>query len=331
MPVLEHLSEKIRKNESIPAPVAALLSAATPFVRAGMILRRARRKVHVDARVISFGNITAGGTGKTPAVIERVRREISAGAKVAVLTRGYGSRSGKACVVADETTPPHALFNLIGDEPALILRKAAGAIVVKNANRVDGARIAISRGCDTLVLDDGFQYVRLDRDEDVVLIDATNPFGNSRLIPRGILREPIAAVARATHIIVTRCDQAGDLSNVLDRIRQFAPNAPIRLTRHAPRDLWRVCDGMTLSLAELKGMRVHAVTGTGNPEAFYRTLESLGAFLATKRTYPDHAMIPCDAFDTDVPVIVTEKDAMRVPEPPPQVYALPIELEDFVP
>ena len=165
-------------------------------------------RTRVNARVISFGNITAGGTGKTPAVIERARQEVASGRKVAVLTRGYGSQSKESLIVANESSED--LYLRIGDEPALIARKVPRAIVIKCADRVLAAKTAIDEhGCDTLIMDDGFQHVRLERDENIVLIDAANPFGNGHLLPRGILREPLHALKRATHFILTRCQAPG--------------------------------------------------------------------------------------------------------------------------
>src|SRR5690606_37223327 len=180
----ERLAEDIRTGAPIPAPIALALTAATPLTRLGMALRRASKPVRVDARVISIGNITAGGTGKTPAVIERVKQELAAGQRVAVLTRGCGAAPSDATIAlpgAQAAIQPER----VGDEAALIGRHAPEALIVRDADRIRGAHAALAEGCTTLVLDDGFQYVQLARDEDIVLIDATNPFGNGHLLPRG--------------------------------------------------------------------------------------------------------------------------------------------------
>jgi len=326
---LQALAEKVRKGEPIPPLWAAALEAATPVVRAGMWLRLQRSRVFVDARVISFGNLTAGGTGKTPAVIERARTESAAGRKVAVLTRGYGSEPVRQPVVVDAATPN--AYALVGDEGALIARKVPGARVVKCPDRVAGARVAMAEyGCDTLILDDGYQYVRLARNENVLLVDATNPFGNGRLVPRGILREPMAAARRATRIILTRCDQADDLPNLMATLLMTAPQAPVRKTRHAPTGLWRIAGGEELPLDTIRERPVKAVCAVACPEAFFKTLEDAGAEVADRVAFTDHADVPQDAFAFEGPVVVTEKDAVRL-DPTriaDNVLALAVELED---
>ena len=323
------LSEKIRRNEPVSAPLAAVLSAATVGVRLGMWARLRATPVRVNARVISFGNITAGASGKTPAVIERARVERAAGRRVAVLPRGYGTRQGREPIAVDTADRPECLYDLIGDEPALIAMKCPGVVVVKCGDRVAGARIAIEKfGCDTLILDDGFQHVRLARDENVCVIDAANPFGNGWLIPRGILREKPNAIRRATHILLTHCDRAAGLDDLLSQLKTIHPSAPIRMTRHAPRSLWRVNDGQPEDLSELRGEKISAACAIAAPESFFHTLRGLGAEIEYERPFPDHAPLPKDALAAPGLVVVTEKDAVKLADPPANVYALGVELED---
>lgn len=336
MSFLHDLSEKVRNGEPIPAPIAALLTAATPVQRAGMWLRLSGPRERIDARVISFGNITAGGTGKTPAVIERVQHELAAGHKVAVLTRGYGAKNAPRDPLVVPGAEAASMWESVGDEPALIARKAPEVVIAKSGNRVAAAREAIERfGCDTLILDDGFQYVRLERDENIVVIDATNPFGNGRLVPRGILREPVSALARATQVILTRCGAMDDMDSMdgmdaglAQALRTYCPEAPVRRTRHAADSLWRVADGEAVALEELRGQRVTAVCAIGNPGGFYRTLEELGAVVAERRAFRDHAVIPREALVADGVIVTTEKDAVRMADAPENVLALGIALRD---
>ena len=329
MKAVHALAERIRRGEPIPLPIAALLTAATPFQRFGMWRRLNGPRVRLKgprpglkARVISFGNLTAGGTGKTPAVIERARAETAAGKRVAVLTRGYGRKW-----VPAET---------LADEPALIARLVPGVTIMQSADRVAAGRKAIEDyGCDTLILDDGFQYVRLERDENVLLVDATNPFGTGRLVPRGILREPVESAARATHLVVTRCDQAAALDFLLATLKRLCPGAPIRLTRHAPARLWRVSSQAGLPLEALRGQEVTALCGIANPESFFATLEGLGVVVRERRAFPDHAAIPDDALPRSGVIVTTEKDAVRLQDArhvggvQDNVLALGIELQDF--
>jgi tetraacyldisaccharide 4'-kinase len=325
---LYRLAERIRRNEPIPLSLAVLLEAATPVVRAGMWWRRRQAVVTVGAHVVSVGNLTAGGSGKTPLVIERALQESARGRKVAVLTRGYGSAATKEPVAAVSDSS----YALLGDEAALIARKVPGVVVVKCGDRVAAARMAIERyGCETLILDDGFQHVRLGRNEDIVAIDARNPFGNGRLIPRGILRELVEALRRATHVVVTRCDQARDLQGVIDRVTAIRADMPIRLTRHAPTGCWRVSDRVAYPLELLREGPIRAICAVGSPEAFFDTLVSLGARVTERTAFPDHAEIPESALAGALPVVVTEKDAVRMRGAPGHVYALAIELEDWRP
>ncbi len=327
MNVVHRLAEKIRKGERIPAPVAVALSAATPFWRLGMWRRKRLPRVRVNAQVVSFGNITAGGTGKTPAVIERARLETEAGRRVAVLTRGYGAERGRGVAVVEAG---NRLGDWLGDEPELIVRLVGDVVIARGADRVAAARRAIDEfGCDLLLLDDGFQYLALERDENVLVIDAANPFGNERLLPRGILREPVEEISRATHIILTRCDQVEDCGPLLARLGALCPGVPVRQTCHAPTRLWKVADGGQRTLEELRGTRVRAVCGIGNPDAFIATLESLGADVVERRVFPDHAEFSAESLESPLMIVTTEKDAVRLKSAPENVAALGIELRDI--
>jgi tetraacyldisaccharide 4'-kinase len=298
----------------------------------GMWRRARQARTRVEARVISYGNITAGGTGKTPAVIARVREELALGHKVAVLTRGYGSPPARTPqVLRGSALPPGAALRF-GDEPTLIARKAPEAFVIKCTDRVAAARYAVDvLGCDTLILDDGFQYLRLHRDENIVLIDATNPFGGGHLLPRGLLREPLDGLARATEFVLTRCDQSANLAAIEENLRLWNHAAPMRRTWHAPTGVWRISDGATVPLEELQGRTIHAACAIGNPDAFAQTLQQAGAIIASLRCAPDHVSLDPDALtSTDEQwVVVTEKDAVRMDHPPSQVYALAVELQEY--
>lgn len=330
MPYLNDIAQRVRRGDPLPLPWDLVLRAATPATRLGMALRHRKPVERVDATVISYGNITAGGTGKTPAVIACVRALLDAGQRVAVVTRGYGSAPVREPFVVPADMARAEIVRLVGDEPALIRHHAPACLIVKAARRAAGARKAIAEhGCDTIVLDDGYQHVQLARDKNICLIDGTNPFGNGFLVPRGILREPLAALRRATHIEITRCDQAAELAGLLARLEEWAPGIPIRKTVHTPVGLWRVSDGAAVSMDEARARPVTAVSAIGHPEAFHRTLEGLGLVLKDRLQFRDHATIPGEALQQDGLVITTEKDAMRMGAVPDHVVALEIALRDF--
>lgn len=223
--------------------------------------------------VISIGNITAGGTGKTPLVIWICKYLSEKGLKPGILTRGYKSGKGK-----------------ISDEPALLAKSCPKAEVVVNSDRVKGGQKAVlEHNCDVLVMDDGFGHIRLKRDLDIITIDATCPFGYVRLLPAGLLREPLKSVRRADAAIITRCDLV--CAEVIDEIRKklirLKENIIIAESVHKP--LKGVfMKGNELGLDELKTKKIYAFCGIGNPDSFFKTLEKCGIQVLGSRVYNDH-------------------------------------------
>lgn len=321
------LAERIRRGGDVPPLLAAALDAATVLQRAGMFWRHMQRSVRVDARVISFGNITAGGSGKTPAVIERAEQELAAGARLAVLTRGYGGEKVQEPLVSLPGTAADA--KALGDEAALIRHRIPEAVIIRAANRIRGAHAAVAAGCDTILLDDGFQYVQLARDENILCVNAANPWGNGHLIPRGILREPLHALRRATRIFLTHCDHAADLTGLFETLRAYCPHTPLRCTVHAPRYLLRAGDREQIPLEALRNAEVVPVCGIAHPEGFHHSLERLGAFIIARRVYPDHAAIPAAAWRGPGVKVTTEKDAARMGTLPADTLILVMSLRDF--
>jgi tetraacyldisaccharide 4'-kinase len=331
MPFLDAIANKVRLGQPLPLPWDLLLRAATPVTRIGMAHRLRQNVSAVDAHVVAFGNITAGGTGKTPAVIERAREEVSLGHQVAVVTRGYGSARVSEPFIVEASMSQADVARLVGDEPALIRRHVPDCLIVKAARRLDGARVAVEQhGCKLVILDDAFQHVQLARDENVCVIDASNPFGNGHLVPRGILREPLTSLSRATAIILTRCDQAVDLQSLRAIIDEAVPGVDIRETVHAPGRLWNVRSGEVSSLQHIQESAVTAVSAIGNPEAFHTTLEQLGIVLVEKFSYRDHDDVPIAELPQTGVIVTTEKDAMRIQNPPDNLYALEVVLKDWV-
>jgi tetraacyldisaccharide 4'-kinase len=227
---------------------------------------------HAAVPVVSIGNLTVGGTGKTPCVEYVARFYCERAVRVAILSRGYGAAKGP------------------NDEALVLGETLADVPHLQGADRIALARTAVEElASEVLVLDDGFQHRRLARDLDLVLIDATAPWGFGHLLPRGLLREPVSSLERADLILLTRCDQIGanDLQELRQHIQEAAPQAPLVETMHEPVELTN-SDGDKLPLTALHSSPVAGFCGLANPEAFRRTLTDLGAHLVAFRTYPDH-------------------------------------------
>jgi tetraacyldisaccharide 4'-kinase len=268
--------------------------------------RGERACCRVPVPVVSVGNLTLGGTGKTPCVEYVARLYRDCGRRVAILSRGYGGERGR------------------NDEALLLEQNLPGVPHLQGGDRVALAAEAVERlHCDVLVLDDGFQHRRLARDLDLVLVDATDPWGQGYLFPRGLLREAPAGLRRAGAVILTRCDQLDSVERgrLREAIARLAPQAPVAEARHRPLHLVNG-DHATAPLDWLRERPVAAFCGVGNPEAFRRTLAGLGADVRAFRVFPDHhAYTPSDredlrAWAAQVPreglLVTTQKDLVKL-------------------
>jgi 3-deoxy-D-manno-octulosonic-acid transferase len=280
------------------------------------------RVTRLPAPVVSIGNLTTGGTGKTSAAALLARSALRRGLHPAILSRGYGRRRGRAhaMVVSDGR---HATADpaLAGDEPLLLAGKVKGAAVVVGKDRRATGRHALDAlGADLLILDDGFQYWRLAKSTEIVLIDALAPFGTGLLLPAGILREPLSHLRRADAIWLTHSDLVPDERRAAIRecLRKvFA--GPIVETVHRPLALRSLNGGEPRDINSLEGALVAALSAIGNPLAFELTLERLGARVLPLR-YPDHypyGQRDCRAIQRfaqrrDAIIVTTEKDAVRL-------------------
>ena len=289
----------------------------------------------VSAKVISIGNITLGGTGKTPAVMALAKRLRGEERKVAVLLRGYKGRlENKGGVVSDGSSillsPEEA-----GDEAYLLAERLPQVPVLVGKKRIKSARIATTKfGAEVLILDDGFQHRRLSRDLDIVLIDAANPFGSCRLFPCGILREPLSALSRADVFLLTRTDEAVNKEEVKKKLLKINPRAPIIESVHKPVSFLDK-EGGEHPLAVIKDKKVLALSGIGHPESFERALRNLGAKEVVSLRYPDHHFygerdikeIKEKAKGSEL-LVSTEKDKVRLPlSLLPSIFFLRIELQ----
>jgi tetraacyldisaccharide 4'-kinase len=231
------------------------------------------RSRRTDATALSIGNLTTGGTGKTPLVVWLYRHVQDKGLRSAILTRGYRTEKGA-----------------LSDEPALLAAECPETVVVVDPDRVAAAVEAIDRhGAEVLVLDDGFQHRRLARDLDIVAIDATLPFGYGRILPAGLLREPVAGLKRAHAAVLTRCDQVDEvaLKEIEERVRRANPSLVIARSVHVPTRVV-TADGEEFAPETMRDQRVFAFSGLGNPQAFLRTIERLGGIVADSRAFDDH-------------------------------------------
>lgn len=256
--------------------------------------------------VVSVGNLSLGGTGKTPLAEWIARRLAGVGVQLAVISRGYGARPGQP-----------------NDEALELARKLPGVLQLQNPDRVAAARqiIAGSR-CQAILLDDAFQHRRIARDLDIVLLDALEPFGFGHVFPRGTLREPLTGLGRAHVVVLSRADMISpsERAAIRDRVRQYAPQAAWVETRHAPRVLVSAA-GQEQPLATLAGRPVAAFCGIGNPAGFRHTLDACGFNAIALQEFPDHHPYgPPDlerlthwAAGLDVAAVVcTEKDLVKI-------------------
>jgi len=356
-----------RLPESARTPSARLLTGVLKFVSLfwGVAARTknflySRRLLVVDTqlgcKVVVIGNITVGGTGKTP-VTELLARVLSErGRKIAILSRGYKSRSDPLWrkflrwLVKGEKPLPRVVsdgrqlllgFEEAGDEPLMLARNLLplGVVVIVNKNRVEAGEFAIRKfGCDTLLLDDGLQFRRLRGHINLLLIDKTNPFGNRCFMPRGPLRDPIAEVARGHYIFLTKSDGA-PAPELLREINAHNPGAAVVECRHRLRHL-RTLDATTmLPLDYLRGKRVATFSGIANPALFEEAIRQCGAQLLHSADFSDHHSFSeeeldflfDDAREKNVEfVVTTEKDAVRINAArkwPLPVYYLRMEIE----
>ena len=248
--------------------------------------RNLRRQETLNTPVISVGNLSAGGTGKTPLVLHLAERLRAAGHAPAILSRGYGRTSHhKALVFA---AGAEASVTHTGDEPQIFLKSGLAPLGIGGHRYSVGRLMEDKFGPGVFLLDDGFQHRRLARTLDIVLVDALDPFGNGRLLPLGRLREPVAALARARAFILTRTEAAVSLIAIERRLRQINPQAPIYRSRTVARTWVRFGTGEQRPADDLDRQPVIAFCGLGNPQAFWSTLQRLEVNVAERFAFDDH-------------------------------------------
>lgn len=278
--------ERPRRGSDALLPVAsAAYGLAIQARRAAYALGLLPRR-RVGVPVLCVGNLTVGGTGKTPAVIALAKRLQEWGRRPAVVSRGYRADKDKTAIVLVD--PAGADWRAAGDEPLLIARSLPGVPVLCGADRAATAERAIAETqADVVVLDDGFQHWRLHRDLDIVLLDGTDPFGNGKLLPAGPLREPLRALHRAGLVVITKANLADEAGVWAQRLANRL-GAPVVQAIHRPVRLWDLTAGQGRSIEELRGRRVMAVSGLARNETFPALLRSLGAVIEAPLGFGDH-------------------------------------------
>ena len=322
-------------------------------IRLGLYRRRILRPQELGCPVVSVGNLTVGGTGKTP-VAEMLARELQRrGRRVAILSRGYKSvprpfmqRLRNKLFRHLDLFPPRIVSDgkdvlldsrRAGDEPHMLAKNLPGVCVLVDKDRVKSGLHALRHfESDILLLDDGLQYQRLRHGIDVVLIDRQSPFGNERLLPRGTLREPPANLSRASYIIVTKSGPEPD-EVLLARLRTLNRTAAIIECSHAPRHWEDLKTGVKFPLGHLRGRHVGALSGIARPESFEEGVRQLGAVVEVSKAFADHHRFTkkeilrflewCDRRSLYA-LVTTEKDAVRFPDiDQPQVPMLFLRVE----
>jgi tetraacyldisaccharide 4'-kinase len=341
--VLEVIFEE-RRDWKANLTRAALFGSSKFFKVAVKIRRwlynfRILRDKTLGVQVIAIGNLTVGGTGKTP-VVEKFARELrDAGRNVAILSRGYRSKPAplhrrllNRILLRADQTPPRVVSNgksllldseMAGDEPYMLASNLKDVVVLVDKDRVKSGRYAIEKfGCDTLLLDDGFQYWDLrGRRHDVVLIDRQQPFGNEHLLPRGTLREPPSHLARAHTIFITKSD--GKTAELRQRIASLNSTAAIIECIHQPLYFEDVFTGERKGLDLLAGKKVASLSGIAQPESFEQSLVKLGGELVYSKRFADHhrftqqeilnAINRAKKRQAEI-IVTTQKDAVRFPK-----------------
>lgn len=317
--------ERLQWWQALLVPLSILYSAGLRLY----LWWRLPRQTSAKGTVVSVGNLSVGGTGKTPVVIAICRHFQRKGFRVAVLSRGYGGTMSGAGGVVSDGAHIFATTAQAGDEPLLIAKQVPGVVVLVGKDRRKTARKATEQfGCNMLVLDDGFQYWQLRRDVDIVLLGTARPFGNGWTLPAGILREPLSHLKRAHALLLDGEDTC------CERIAFLSPFTPCFTWRKRPtgvrqlhhRENW-------FSVEWLKGKQVFALAGIASFESFERTLKQTGAEVVGVWRLPDHhRYTPADVQEAQrrarecsaETIVTTEKDAIKLEEMPAMVLNPPI-------
>jgi tetraacyldisaccharide 4'-kinase len=284
-----------RRSTAWLVPLELLFRGAVALRRA-LYARGLLRSEHMPVPVVVVGNLTVGGTGKTPLVLWLADALRARGLAPGIVSRGYGGAARAAPVRVD----PAGDAGVVGDE-ALLLAQRSGCPVVVGARRAQAARVLVEAGVDVVIADDGLQHYALGRDVEILVLDGERGLGNGRCLPAGPLREPASRIAQVDAVVVQEGETGRDPGIAGALHMRLRERALVPLAGGAPR-----------ALSELAGQRVHAVAGIGNPERFFAWLRARGLDVIA-HPHPDHAAYrPEDLqFGDELPVLMTEKDAVK--------------------
>ena len=341
----QRIADENEPDSGVDRAVQTALSAVSPAYGAGAWVNRflhefgVRERHSLAATVFSVGNITVGGTGKTPFTIWLARWLQREGKSPAVLSRGYGRKNQDQLVVVHTGRRIKAKTDRAGDEPVMIADALGDVPVIACADRYRAGRYALRRfDVDACVLDDGFQHFGLERQGEIVLLDATKPVETLKIFPRGTLREPLTALKRAHLVVLTRCDQARNLGRFAKTVKRHAPHATVVRTFLRVTAIDQMNGFKTLTPERLKNQRVVVYCAVGNPDAVHETVAGLGADVAALEADKDHAWPTRKTVEKVEKLrrkhhakaaLVTEKDAVKLHEAgalPKSFYILRTEL-----
>ncbi|MEZ4598886.1 MAG: tetraacyldisaccharide 4'-kinase [Syntrophotaleaceae bacterium] len=315
----------------LPLVPCGVLYGGLVRLRNALYLRGIRARERAAVPVVSVGNLTVGGTGKTPMVDWLIRYFLANDHRVAVISRGYGGKRRTGVQVVCSGQGPVLSAEDCGDEPFLLARRNPRALVLVSPRRKEAVRTAVDTlGAQVILLDDGFQHLAVARDFDIVLLDARRPFGNGHVLPAGLLREPKTGLARGHLFVLTRCPE------------HLFPSLPVAGTvvrcRHRLEQEAQRIDGGTETLASLAGRKGVAFAGIAEPEGFFRSLREAGLNLAGEIAFGDHCsygpgelnrlQAACVGADF---LVTTEKDGVKLTasQLPLPCFQVPMALEFY--
>ena len=294
-------------------PYLAVLNTRNTLYKYGIV-----KSKRLPVKVISIGNITMGGTGKTPLVEFSAKYLQNKGRKVAILSRGYGDQNHS--MINDNSKTKE----FVNDEYLILRENLKDVPTLLGRDRVQNAEKAIKdHDVDCLILDDGFQHLRIKRDLDIVVIDSLNPFAEEVLIPRGTLREPLKNLSRADLFVLSHCslNDEDTLKSIYEKLNHINADIPVCESIHKPVHIESIKDNSLLEPEWLKGKKIYGLCAIGNPESFASTLRELGADVIRLRVFHDHhsyTQVELDGVITEAKtlgtdaIVVTQKDVVKI-------------------